>query len=327
MTSGREFKSHRAKLPNFEPGKSFYDLGTFSGRLKHFLRVLDPRTLFISAQYLKRCENMVKDWQVGSYLKNQELWDCQSTLEACTHPLSKSTIPTPFRMAAFVPINVPIVFIMMQATSPGGVLFVHWLNQTYNSAVNFSNRSSGGAADTNQVLQSYLLAVATSCSLALGLGKLARKIPAASPALFSYIAVSAAGTSNIIFSRQNELREGASISDSSGQYYGRSLIAGKNVVIQTAISCGVIFPLPVLILPHLIMRGLAKLTLLPTSPRLRLAVELTAITGSLAGALPVCMALFPQTASYKATDLEPKFHNLRDVQGRPILIFYAKKGL
>lgn len=73
MTSGREFKSHRAKLPNFEPGKSLYDLGTFSGRLKHFLRVLDPRTLFISAQYLKRCENMVKDLAGGELLQKSRV--------------------------------------------------------------------------------------------------------------------------------------------------------------------------------------------------------------------------------------------------------------
>lgn len=38
-----------------------------------------------------------------------------------------------------------------------------------------------------------------------------------SPALVSYIACAAAGSSNILFSRQNELREGAAVTDDSGK--------------------------------------------------------------------------------------------------------------
>ena len=38
-----------------------------------------------------------------------------------------------------------------------------------------------------------------------------------SPALVSYIACAAAGSSNILFSRQSELREGAPICDDSGK--------------------------------------------------------------------------------------------------------------
>jgi len=315
------------KPPRFDPTNSLFDLNTFCGRLSHFLRVLDPRTLFTPQQELQRCDSIIQDWRKGIQHADQELWDCKSTLEACTHPVSKEAIPVPFRMSAFTPVNIPIVLAMMNATSPSGVLFVHWLNQTYNSAVNLSNCSGGGEADTTQILQSYLLAVVTSCSLALGLNKVAKQIPAASPALFSYFAVSAAGTSNIMFSRQNEMREGAPMTDSTGKYHGQSLIAGKSVVLQTAVSRGLIFPLPVLLLPHAIMKGLEKLSLLPKNPRLRLAVELCAITGSLAGALPVCMALFPQTATFKATELESHFQGLRDGQGRPITTFQTNKGL
>lgn len=319
--------SSKSRPPRFDPAASLFDLDTFRGRLSHFLRVLDPRTLFTPTQELQRCDRIIQDWRKGIRHDDQELWDCKAALDACTHPVSKEAIPVFFRMAAFTPVNIPIVLAMMNASSPTGVLFVHWLNQTYNSAVNLSNRSGGGEANTTQMLQSYLLAVVTSCSLALGLGKVAKRVPAASPALFSYIAVSAAGTSNIMFSRQNEFREGAPMMDATGKYHGHSLIAGKSVVLQTAVSRGLIFPLPVLLLPHAIMQGLGKLALLPKNPRLRLAVELAAITGSLAGALPVCMSLFPQTATFKATELEPQFQNVKDGDGRPISSFQTNKGL
>lgn len=55
--------------------------------------------------------------------------------------------------------------------------------------------------------------------------------------------------------------------------------------------------------------------------------QLSVITGSLAFALPVAMSLFPQQAAFKAQDLEPQYHNLKDSRGRPITTLYCNKGL
>lgn len=149
------------------------------------------------------------------------------------------------------------------------------MNQSYNSAVNYHNRA-GGDVDIKAMAASYCLAVATSCGLAVGLGKASKTVPflkGAPPALVSYAAVAAAGAANILLSRQNELREGATVSDDSGKEHGNSVIAGRSVVLQTVLSRGLFVPVPVLLLPHAIMKGLARLRLVPNHPRLKLGLE------------------------------------------------------
>lgn len=135
--------------------------------------------------------------------------------------------------------------------------------------------------------------------------------------------------------------------------HGNSITAGRSVVLQTVLSRGMFIPMPVLLLPHAIMQGLARLRMVPKNPRLKLGLEvrersaawvapillgtglldrqsthsltfqsihkhaqLSVITGSLAFALPVAMSLFPQQAAFKASELEPQFRNLKDGRGR-----------
>ena len=57
--------------------------------------------------------------------------------------------------------------------------------------------------------------------------------------------------------------------------YGNSVIAGRSVVMQTALSRGLFIPMPVLLLPPVLMAGLNKLGLVPSNPRLKLGVEVS----------------------------------------------------
>ena len=132
------------------------------------------------------------------------------------------------------------------------------------------------------------------------------------------------------------------------------------MVFQTVISRGLCIPMPILLLPPTIMGVLGRLRLVPSNPRLKLGVEvggvprpsafqspdgmcsscadlrlplsllvpqLAVIMASLSVAMPVCLAIFPPTAEFKAEELEPQFRGLRDSKGREISVFYANKGL
>lgn len=128
----------------------------------------------------------------------------------------------------------------------------------------------------SELAASYCLAVAASCGLAVGLGRASKTVPMLKglpPALVSYVAVAAAGCSNIAFSRQKELREGAPVTDETGRVHGNSITAGRSVVLQTVLSRGMFIPMPVLLLPHAIMQGLARLRMVPKNPRLKLGLE------------------------------------------------------
>lgn len=98
-----------SSLPPFTNGNRF-DLSTFEGRLRHFLNVLDPRTLLVPTAELERCQNIIDDWRQGVRHDTAELWDCRRVLDAAVHPTLHSVIPAPFRVAAFTPVNIPICY-------------------------------------------------------------------------------------------------------------------------------------------------------------------------------------------------------------------------
>ena len=119
---------------------------------------------------------------------------------------------------------------------------------------------------------------------------------------------------------------GVSVYDSAGRELGASQVAGKYAVKQVAI-CRAVNPIPGLLLPPLAMHLLT-----PVFPALKRTVprnlaNLGFIGVALQLGLPTTIALFPQTASLPASELEPQFHDLRDEQGRRIEKVYFNKGL
>eukprot|EP00966_Prymnesium_polylepis_P096550 2236985-Prymnesium_polylepis.1 len=89
---------------------------------------------------------------------------------------------------------------------------------------NYVNRS-GATIDTSQVAQAYGLAVGVSCGIAVGAGKMIASGPPWVKRLgiaVPYMAVVAAGASNVAFTRLPEMRNGVPISDADGQPLGMS---------------------------------------------------------------------------------------------------------
>jgi hypothetical protein len=99
-----------------------------------------------------------------------------------------------------------------------GTLFLHWVNQSYNTACNYHNRS-GAEQSTKQTLTAYVLAVSSACTLAYGLGKIYQRAP---PSFRKYgiiipcLATAAANVSNLTFTRISELTDGSPVSDNEG---------------------------------------------------------------------------------------------------------------
>jgi hypothetical protein len=96
---------------------------------------------------------------------------------------------------------------------------LHWLNQSYNTACNYANRS-GSQQSTEQLMKAYGLAVTSACTIAYGLGKVVAKGP---PVLKRFgplipcIATAAANCSNIAFTRMDEMTTGIRIFDDAGK--------------------------------------------------------------------------------------------------------------
>lgn len=89
----------------------------------------------------------------------------------------------------------------------------------------------------------------------------------------------------------------------------------------------VIWNVPVMMFPPIIMSRLERLKSVSSSPRLRIACETAVVTSCLLGAVSPALAFFPQRDSLPVESLEDKFSGLVDKLGRPITRVWYNKGL
>jgi hypothetical protein len=98
-------------------------------------------------------------------------------------------------------------------------LFLHFINQSYNTACNYSNRAGNEMSDM-EIAKAYGLAVASACSMAFGLGKVIQKGPAFLKSFGIFIpivATAAASSSNLALTRSSEMTNGVSLTDETGK--------------------------------------------------------------------------------------------------------------
>lgn len=203
---------------------SGYKESTFGERFLHYVKITDPSTLIYSddrvlaaKKWLEEHPDETKDDSNDSNERNLS----NKIVQAAVHPVTGEIIPKLFRVSAISPVNIPIVFAMITcpASNVAGTLFLHWLNQSYNTACNYANRS-GADQSMDQLMKAYGLAVTSACTLAFGMGKIATKLGPKMKGLgilIPLLATSAANVSNIAFTRMDEITNGSQLFNDKGQ--------------------------------------------------------------------------------------------------------------
>ena len=122
---------------------SEFDLTTFTGRFLFYLNMTDPRTLIHSESKVLQSKAFVDDFDASGRAANDEYRYHKKICDAAIHPVTGEVIPRLFRVSSIAPVNIPLVFLMITcpATNVPGTLFLHWLNQSYNTACNYANRA------------------------------------------------------------------------------------------------------------------------------------------------------------------------------------------
>ena len=313
------------------------------------------RTLFVSSAGLEHAKTLITAYKQGK-LKSMtpELWQAKKVVDSTLHPGTMAppdlplmrltqaietgqTVLLPFRMSCFVLTNLVVTAGML---TPGlgwrGILGWQITNQSVNVAINFANANKSTPLSTSAVIQSYLLAVSASCSVALGLNAFVPRMKRLSPSsrtiltrLVPFAAVASAGALNVFLMRGEEIRRGIDIfpstsplhgtdgekdtdektsqsSDSSSSTpssLGKSRTAAWIAVSETALS-RVLNSSPIMILPPLILIRLQRSAFLSSRPRLVLPTNLGLIFVTSVFALPLALGAFPQRQKVKVKTLE-----------------------
>ncbi|XP_027311658.2 sideroflexin-5 isoform X1 [Anas platyrhynchos] len=305
-----------ADYPPFQLGKPRFEQTSFYGRFRHFLDIIDPRTLFVTESRLKEAVQLLEDYKHGTLppgVTNKELWAAQKIKQAIIHPDTNETIFMPFRMSGYIPFGTPIVVgLLLPNQTLASTVFWQWLNQSHNACVNYANRNATKPSPTSKFIQGYLGAVISAVSIAVGLNVLVQRANKFTPAtrlliqrFVPFPAVASANICNVVLMRHTELEEGIDVLDSNGNIVGSSRIAAKHALLETALT-RVVLPMPILVLPPIIMSILEKTSLLRSRPRMILPVQSLVCLAAFGLALPLAISLFPQMSEIETARLEPE---------------------
>ncbi|XP_053258243.1 sideroflexin-5 isoform X2 [Podarcis raffonei] len=296
-----------AGFPPFQLGRPRFEQTSFYGRFRHFLDIIDPRTLFVTESRLKEAVQLLEDYKHGT------LPPGVTNKEAIIHPDTNETIFMPFRMSGYIPFGTPIVVgLLLPNQTLASTVFWQWLNQSHNACVNYANRNATKPSPTSKFVQGYLGAVISAVSIAVGLNVLIQRANQFTPAtrlliqrFVPFPAVASANICNVVLMRHTELEEGIDVLDSDGNRVGSSRIAAKHALLETALT-RVVLPMPILVLPPIVMSLLEKTTLLRSRPRMALPVQSLVCLAAFGLALPLAISLFPQMSEIETSRLEPE---------------------
>ncbi|XP_054534503.1 sideroflexin-5 isoform X4 [Pan troglodytes] len=159
---------------------------SFYGRFRHFLDIIDPRTLFVTERRLREAVQLLEDYKHGTLrpgVTNEQLWSAQKIKQAILHPDTNEKIFMPFRMSGYIPFGTPIVVgLLLPNQTLASTVFWQWLNQSHNACVNYANRNATKPSPASKFIQGYLGAVISAVSIAVGLNVLVQKANKFTPA-------------------------------------------------------------------------------------------------------------------------------------------------
>lgn len=238
------------------------------------------------------------------------------------------------RMSSWVPANMFINYglIIAKPTVFNTVIW-QWINQTYNAMFNYGNRNASSVYTTKDIVQGYACAVAASITVALGLRKYFSTFTAAMGggakliifnSISTFFAVSTAGFLNAYLMRQTELKTGIDIFDPTNpsNTIGKSKYAASQAVLQTAISRYLV-QVPIM-LPSAALFVLEKFSMVPQAYAANLVLQMALIFCQEYFAMPLAVALYPQTGSVASSSVEPSLtQNLQNIPD----YFEYNKGL
>uniref|UniRef100_A0A3Q4H3W7 Sideroflexin 5b n=1 Tax=Neolamprologus brichardi TaxID=32507 RepID=A0A3Q4H3W7_NEOBR len=277
-----------AACPAFQLGRPRYDQGSFFGRLRHFVDIIDPSTLFVSEKRLKECIKLLDDYKHGALppgVSDVQLWEAQKIKQAIIHPDTGEKIFMPFRMSGYVPFGTPIVIgLLLPNQTVVSTIIWQWLNQSHNACVNYANRNA----------TKVKIAALIFCLKCIIISEL-------SPSPFA----ASANICNVGLMRHSELSEGVDVLDNNGNVVGSSRIAARHAIMETAFT-RVVLPMPIFVLPPIIMSYLERLRFLQSNRRLLLPIHSAVCLVTFGLSLPVAISLFPQMSQIEVSCLEPE---------------------
>ncbi|KAJ1369638.1 hypothetical protein KIN20_031137 [Parelaphostrongylus tenuis] len=311
--------------------KPRWDQNTFKGRARHFFTTTNPLNIFLSEETLERSRKIVTNYRKGIYDGNMaldELWRAKQIYDSAYHPDTGEKMFILGRMSAQVPCNMTLSGLMLTFYKRSShVVFLHWLNQTFNAVVNYTNRSGPNPVSKERLFTSYCFATGGAMATALGANRILanmRNAPKIINALVPFVAVGAANAINIPMMRSNEFAVGIPVQDEKGEILGSSKNVPYYAIPQVVLS-RIGMAMPNMVLGPILFQPISRMR--HYKPWMASPIQILMAGFFLTFSTPLCCAIFPQKSSFLAKDLEPELRKQIEASENAPTVVYYNKGL
>lgn len=320
-----------SKVKNFSlKEESMYDMDTYIGRSLHFARITDVRMISVNDEKLAKHIAKLNDFKnhPGKYDLsytgvNKDLWYSKYCIKSATNQETGEKLPLPVRMSAYLPMSIPISFgLLVLPPTKFNLFLFNFLNQSYNSVVNYYN-SSNRDKSIKYFTICYFLAVFSSVGTGFYLNNLfARKSQSLYKEILIRLLPSAVpGALNILLMRSDYVLNGVNIKDSEhGNVLGVSRVAGLKALFESAFTR---FFLPFLLIIFVFIVKYWNSFNLPKN--LKLLGQIGIVGLGLSVSLPCSIAVFKQFSGIRTSYLEANL-KIND-KIRELDYIYYNKGL
>jgi len=298
------------RFGSFNIDEPRWDQSTFTGRLKHFANVTDPRLVVVPNKRYEEAKKLVQQYRIGSEppgTTQDQLFYAQKLYQSAFHPDTGDLQNVVGRMSFQVPGGTILIGAMLAFyRSTGQVVFWQWANQSFNALVNYTNRNAKSPISTKRLAFAYVTATSSALAVAIGLKALmAGRAGNLAQRLVPLAAVFSANCVNIPLMRQTELEHGITLLDENGnETHGRSKVAAAKAITLVVISRNVIAA-PSMIGVPVIMEQLEKYAWFQARRNaLNTPFQALLTAAFLVFTVPLGCALFPQRNYISSKTLE-----------------------
>ncbi|KAL5011319.1 hypothetical protein ScPMuIL_009870 [Solemya velum] len=316
--------------------KPQWDLQTFTGRLRYFMSVTDPRLSMVPSHTLRESKELLRKYRNEEEppgTSEAQIRRAQQLYLSAFHPDTGDLNNPIGRMSFQVPGGMCLIGAMISFyKSNFAVIFWQWANQSFNALVNYTNRNAASELTTGKIAAAYISATGSALTIALGLKHyLSLKSSPMMQRFVPFAAVAAANAVNIPLMRQSELTSGVTMYDENNNEITKSRYAAMKGI-GLVFLCRNIMAAPSMILLPLLMQPLEKTAWMKRFKFVNAPLQVFLSGLTLVFMVPIGCALFNQRCSLDVEKLKlldgKKYEELEERYGDNLpQTLYFNKGL
>ena len=310
-----------------------WNQNTFMGRLNHFMELTHPKHMFHLPYTLNEAEKIILGYKSGDLkplqnLSTNDQWKIKYIYDSAFHPDTGEKMLLPFRMCAQVPSSVVIVAgLLTYHHTLAGVLLWQWFNQSFCAILNYTNRNATSKVTNKHILAAYTSATTGAVAVSVLLNRMVTTTHSLTGRMVPFFAIALANAINIPLMRQNELKNGVTVSTEEGALCGNSRRAAAVGIFQTLIGRLVFAAPSFVIAPIIYTRLIRRFPVLYKRKSLSVLIQ-GLLTGLLyIPSIPIGCSLFPQRSHLSVNLLEPTLKQSVQLQHPTDKYVYFNKGL